>query len=233
MKTVFLAYAFRDQDRDLVSSVEQLLESHDVRPTTGKHLGGGPLDEVVMGRIDKADGLVALLTRCHELSNGGWTTSDWVKDELDYARNQKKRAVALVEAEVLLSGRYGNREKIPLDRQNLSQAILDLSATIGLWKREAGRTLTVAILPDELACLAGGGSGIHKCYYRFFARGRFTKWKQVTLFPEPGGTFVQLEGVCDDHMIQLKIEEKRRITWLSACNPQRLHIRLKRQGGDQ
>ena len=82
MKKVFLSFSFRDEDRPLVSAVEQLLSSHELMSVTGKKLGGGPLTPTVMHRIEECDALIALLTRRDEKAIGGWTTHDWVRDEL-------------------------------------------------------------------------------------------------------------------------------------------------------
>ena len=54
---VFLAYAFRDQDRDLVADVEALFESHNVRLVTGEQLGGQALTPAVKERILESHGL--------------------------------------------------------------------------------------------------------------------------------------------------------------------------------
>lgn len=229
MKKVFLAFAFRDEDRGLATNVEQLLASHDVRVTTGARLGGEQLTPAVQARIDQADGLIALLTRRDQKVAGGWTTHPWVQDELNYARNQHKRAIALVEDGVDVGGMYAQHERIPFDREKPLQALLALSETIGLWKLEAGRTLKVQILPDELARKVGQGNGTFGCRYRFVVQGRYTDWKEVLPVPEPGGTFVYLEGVSDEHMIQLKVEDQA-MKWESPAVSQWMQVRLSRKG---
>ena len=65
--------------------------------------GGGDLTEEAKGLIKGVDALVALLSRRDPLPTGGWTIHDWVKFELDFARNINKRAIALVEQEGQLS----------------------------------------------------------------------------------------------------------------------------------
>ncbi len=63
MKRVFLSFSFRQEDRDLVHDVEQLLASHDLAVLTGRVTGGGQLTEEIMKRIQSCDALVALATR--------------------------------------------------------------------------------------------------------------------------------------------------------------------------
>lgn len=231
MKTVFFAFAFTDEDRDLVTVVEQLFASFDIRATTGERLGGGPITPLVQARIDQADGLIALLTRRDQKVGGGWTTHQWVQDELNYARNQHKRTIALIEDGVTVEGAYAQHEWIPLNRDNSLPAFLGLSETIGIWQRDVGRTLKVQILPDELSRLVGHNDAF-RCRYRFVVEGRYTDWRDVTPVLEPGGTFVYVEGVRDEYMIQLMVEDKRS-TWLSPATSQWMQIRLAQRGADQ
>ena len=74
MKKVFLSFAFRDEDRGLVTAAEQLLASHDLVAVTGKRLAGEALTPAVMQRIEACDALVALLTRRDLKTSGKWTT---------------------------------------------------------------------------------------------------------------------------------------------------------------
>src|ERR1043165_4581975 len=97
MKTVFLAFAFRESDRELVDQVYRLLGSHDVRGVSGEILGGEALTPAVQARIDQPHGLIALLTRRDKKENNEYTTHPWVRDELSYARNKGMHAIALIE----------------------------------------------------------------------------------------------------------------------------------------
>ena len=229
MKTVFLGFAYRDEDRELSSQVEQLLESHDVRVTTGERLGGNTLTLGVQQRIEAADGLVGLLTRRDQLANGGWTTHQWVQDEIAYARNKSKHAIAVVEDGVSVGGMYQPHEYIPLDRQNPLPAFLRLSETIGMWKAELGRALRVRILPEDLARTVVQGQGSIRCRHRFHGGGRYTAWKESEPYREPGGTFIFIEGVLDDYTIQIEIQEQD-TTWLSANTPQWMPVELEPRG---
>src|SRR5438874_6586395 len=92
MKEVFLAFAFTPQDRELANYVEQLLAGHDVRTSNGKNVGGQALTPAIKHIIDNSDGLIALLTRRDKIAGKGnkYSTHGWVRDELNYARNQPK-----------------------------------------------------------------------------------------------------------------------------------------------
>jgi hypothetical protein len=228
LKTVFLSFSFRDADRELVARVEQLLASHNITVVTGRRLGGGQLTPEIMQRIDDADGLVALLTRRDQLATGGWTTHNWVRDELNRARQSKKRAIALIETEVQTGGAYGSHEHIPLDRANPIDAFLALSETLGIWQMMSGRTTKVSIMPEALAQHPGHATGQIQCQYRFLNRsdGKSTSWKTASTFPEGGGAVAFLDNVQDDHLIQLKVNDGQ-TEWLSPLSPQLIVIELK------
>lgn len=230
MKSIFLSFAFRDEDRPLVAAVEQLLASHEVGVVTGKKLGGAALTPAVMARIEECDGLVSLLTRRDQLAGGGWTTHPWVRDELNHARSRNMRAIALVEDGVQTGGAYAEHEWIGLDRENPLEAFLGLSETIGLWKQAAGRTLKVRIMPESLGQALGVGAGPGACRYRFMINGQFTSWVETDLIPETGGTFIYLNGVRDDFMIQIQLEDGPK-RWRSVAYPQWLPVELVESGG--
>ena len=232
MKKIFLAFAFRDNDQALANQVEQLLGSHDVRVITGERLGGEALTPSVQARIDQSDGLIALLTRRDKIGKAKFTTHQWVQDELAYARNKNKRAIALVENGVNIGGMYAPHEYIPYDPLKPLPAFLVLAETIGQWKRDIGRTIKVRILPPPLARKVGQGLETIKCRYRFQIEGKFTDWKDSNPVPEPGGTFIYLEGVRDDHTIQIEVDEQK-AKWQSIASPQWVQIQLSRKGAEK
>jgi len=227
MKTIFLAYSFRPEDRDLASHIERLLASHAIRVTTGERLGGEQLTDAVRNRIEQADGLIALVTRREQKVGGGWTTHQWVLDELNHARANRKRAIALVDNVVDVGGMYQSHERIPYDPNNPLLAILALSETVDLWKRDAGRLLKVQILPESVAQRLENGS---RCTYRFLRDGRWLVWQDGIAVQEIGGTFVYVNGVHDDVMIQLRVEHQGKI-WLSRATSQWMPVELREQRG--
>ncbi|HEY8185081.1 MAG TPA: hypothetical protein VIF64_03370 [Pyrinomonadaceae bacterium] len=225
MKRIFLAFAFRDPDRALANQVQQLLGSHDVPVVTGENLGGEELSPAVKERISESDGLIALLTRRDKIgkSRSKFTTHQWVREELNYARDTQKRAIALIEKGVDVGGMYAANEFIPFDSRKPLLAFLRLSDTIGQWKREVGRTIKVLILPPELARQVGQDEV--RCRYRFSAEGKMTKWSETDPVREVGGTFVYLVGVRDDHTIQLEVKLQN-AKWQSIASPQWVQIEL-------
>lgn len=232
MKKIFLSFSFRDQDRELVGWLDQLLRSHDIVPVTGKRLGGEALTPTIMNRIEQCDGLIALLTRRDELAGGGWTTHPWVRDELNHARGAGLRTIALIENGVQTGGAHGENEWIPLDREAPMDAILALSDTVGLWKRERGRQLKIQILPETLAQQAAQAAGEMTCHYRFVIEGDYTEWREARQVREVAGTFVYLTGVQDDYLIQIRVQHGN-TEWRSVAASQWVPIELQQQGGGQ
>lgn len=225
---VFLSFDF-NHGEDLTRAVERLLASHDVGIITGRRLGGEQVDESVKQRILEADALVSLVTRRDQLSDGGWTTSQAVLEELSFARDQKfagreKRAIALIEVGVKFQSMSKN-ETIAYQRDKPLEAILALSETISKWRLEIGQELKVQILPSALAeRLAANDQLI--CSHRFVDKDIATPWRDVIAIPEEDGTFVYLRGVRSAHRIQLRVKERNTV-WQSPAKSPLVTIQLK------
>jgi hypothetical protein len=228
---VFLAFAFRDSDRALVNYIDQLVTSHLIKTTTGEGLGGEALTPTVQKRIDDCDALIGLLTRRDAKQNGMFTTHQWVLDELSYARNNRKRAIAIIESGVDFGGMYQPNEYIPLDRNGLLPVLLALSQALGVWRAEIGRPVKVQILPPMLARKLGANEDGIRCSHRLWSRGKNGSWVQVKPVPEGGGTFIWIEGVRDDDLIQIKVEGDGRKVWQSVATSQWIQIPLSTEGG--
>jgi hypothetical protein len=223
---IFLAFSFRDSDKTLVAIIADLLASHSILTITGEDLGGEQLTPAVEKRIDDCDGLIGLLTQRDKLAGDGWTTHEWVRDEIGYARSIKIKAIALVENGVSVGGMNQPNEFIVIDKNSPLAALVKLSRTIGEWKREAGRTVKVQILPSSIAKKLGGGSDL-QCQHRLWTQGKRTDWCEVTPVPEAGGTFVYIPGIADEHLVELRIIDQNGIWKSDACS-QWMQIKLSR-----
>lgn len=110
MNKIFVSYHYDDPNKGLAAIVNDLLDGHSLRFTTGGPLGGGELTPTIKGQIEDADALIALLTRRDNLGNGKWTTYDFCKTELQHARSLGKNAIAIVETGVDVQGLYQEHE---------------------------------------------------------------------------------------------------------------------------
>jgi len=224
---VFLAFAYRDTDKELAGYCDQLLASQFAQTVTGKTLGGNALTPEVQQRIESCAAVVGLLTRRDAKVDGTFTTHQWLTEELAFARTKGKRAIAMVETGVDLGGMYQAHEFILLDRANPLPAFLKLAETVGEWKRALGRTIKVQILPELLARKVGSGGSSIKCSHRLWSRGNTGPWTSVTPVPEGGGTFAWVEGVGDEDLIQLKIEGLGKQPWQSVATSQWMQVQLE------
>lgn len=235
MQTVFLAHSFQDADRELVDSVDRLLASHALLAITGKSVGGGPLTPEIKERIDKSDALIAILSRRDELATGGWTTSDWVRDELAHARAKDKPTMAVIEQGVKTGGAYGENEYIVLDRQNPLEAFLRLSETLREWQDRQGRLVRIRLQPDEAAELAADdGAGV-RCRYRLMDdQGVASGWSEGTVYEHAGGVLLYVKGAHERQNVQVSIEiEGQGAVWRSPFEPQLMQVTLKAKGAGQ
>lgn len=224
MNSIFVAHAFRPEDRDLVAFLDLLLASHEARSVTGERLGGADLTRAIRERISGCDALIALLTRREQLQRGAWTTHPWVLSELQYARAIEKPAIALVEEGVEVEGMYAEHERIHFRREQIAEALLDLSETVGEWQRNHGRRL-VQILPEEVAATLGEPSRACRCRYRFWVNGRERPWSDGTVMPLAGGTFVVIKGAREEYLVQVEVDVEG-AGWWSRATAQHVPVNL-------
>lgn len=234
---IFLAYAFRDEDKECVNNLKELLTSHGIEILTGENLGGEELTPAVMEEIEKADALVAVLTQRQSLKDGGWTTHPWVVDELNHAYAKGKMAIALIENDITLQGMAQPHHHLQLDKSNPIRAFLDLSQTIRRWKDRLGRTLKFQILPHSLAERLTRGDSTVKCTYRLWTKGVPDKkdWKdanEARPAPEDFATFVYVDGVQEDQLVQLRVKDQE-TEWLSPAKAQWMQIELSQKLPEQ
>ena len=197
-----------------------------MRVITGEELGGGWLTPEIMGRIEKSDALVALMTKRSVPPDYGGT-HPWVVDEFKHAKSRSISAIALVAPGVSVAGAYQDAERIEYDPQDGLKAFLKLSKTIGLWKSQAGRLLKVQLLPQSLADQIAATSGNAVCKYCFYeSDGTQGVWRNASAVPEGDGTYLYLKGVTEEVRIQVRVELESRI-WLSRALPQGMPVELK------
>jgi hypothetical protein len=192
-------------------------------------VGGDDLTAAIKASIANSDALIALLTKDKKFDDRDeWATTDWVKSELENARTRGQRAIALVEKGVAYGGLHAGNERISLNRENLHDAFLRLSETIGLWKEEAGGFLEIRLFPQ----LAADAALIEtvKCRYRIIKRNaKPGDWQPARARKRPGGVFVEIAGVRQGEDIQIELLEGEQAKWRSNESPQWVHVELEPQ----
>ncbi|MEY2497713.1 MAG: hypothetical protein QOD12_1269 [Verrucomicrobiota bacterium] len=227
MRIVFLSFHFDEVDENLARQVEGLITSHGLRMQTGEVLGGGALTPEVMGRIEKSDALIALMTkRAGPPDYGG--THPWVVEEFKYAKSLGRPAISLVWPGVQVGGAYADSERIDYDVTNGLKSFLKLSQIIGIWKINAGRMLKVQLFPPALADGVAAASGGAQCRYRFYDEGAASPWIDAISVPEGDGTYIYLKGVRAEARIQLRVEVGGKI-WESKVLAQSMSVELQQK----
>src|SRR3954452_919520 len=206
MRDVFLSYHYDELNTAIARRIEDLLESHNLRATTGDVLGGGVLTNEIKRQIDEADALIALFTRSQQLANGSWTTHEYVKNEVQHARAAEKPAIAFVEQGVDITGLYKENEFIPYTPTDALPAFLKLSRTIWSWKNRAGRIIKLQLLPEVVATdiWKSRGGGI-EWQYRLSSGLRDTGWQKAYPRKEPYGLFLFVQVPDDTMSIEVRV----------------------------
>src|SRR5436305_15305563 len=130
MRDVFLSYHYDELNTTIARQIEDLLESHNLRATTGDVLGGGVLTNEIKRQIDEADALIALFTRNQQLTNGSWTTHEYVKNEVQHARAAEKPDIDHVEQGIDITGHYNENDFISYTPTTKLLTFLKLSRSI-------------------------------------------------------------------------------------------------------
>src|SRR5262249_22064129 len=146
-------------------------------------------------RIRESDALIALMTKGEQRSDQSWRTHEWVEYEFQAARDRGIPCLALVEDGVRANPAWNAFEYVEFDRSDWSWALLSITENLVRWKQQAGRTVRVQILPDELAQAVSRDPAKYKCQYRLVMEGEPAPWQDVESVMEDGGTFVYLRRI--------------------------------------
>jgi len=236
VKTAFLSFHFDRPDKDVAAQVQTLAESQDLRPITGEHLGGGQIAPEVEKRIRNCDAFIAVAMPDPTQPRGAkFNTYDWIGSELAFARGQGKPTAILVHKDVELgAGLYAGAERINYDPNDPLPSFLKLAATIGVWKSDAGRWVTLALMNDELLdavdALAGDFQNT-RCEFRLH-RGNAPPpqdWTPSYLSGQVGATVAKIHGVQDDDLIEVRVTVNGQL-YYSRAEPQLVKVQMKKRG---
>ncbi len=234
MKRVFLSFSFEPDDRQVNNKVVRLVQSHNLNTVTGERAGGEPLRDRIFEQIEGCDALVAVLTRRNQLADTGdgvfFTTSEWVKNELNHGRVNDLKTIALVEDGVKMEGAFIDHEWLPFTRTNMEDGLLKLSETLGLWQQEAGRTLKMMIVSPELMQNPRFTRNQMVIEYQFLIDGTEAGWQRGRLIREAGSAMIFVKGVQDNYLVQIRVTDGPD-QWESDFGSQTVPIQLRRIAG--
>ncbi len=218
MDRIFLSYHFAPRS-DVVPLVADIVESHGLHVDDGVDLGGGTLTAEIRRRIQSAGALVSVFTPDEELLRGGFRSAPWVESEFQYAKDIDKRAIAVAVDGVAVAGMYSADEMIILNSAAPIDAFLKLNRIVGLWVREAGRTVRVRLEAETIADVLE--EDLTTCSYRLQERGEIQGWAIAAIIREPGGYFIFVPSVREGHSVQVRLTTRRGV-WESAFTPQHM-----------
>ena len=114
--SVFIAYSFDARDEWIKYCVPPLLRSYGCRVLSGENYPAQEINIAVTDDIARSNLLVAFLTRKQQLANGEWVPSEWVLQEIGFARGKGIPVVLIRERGVYTNiGIAGNIQVIGLD----------------------------------------------------------------------------------------------------------------------
>jgi len=233
MDKIFVSFSYRNDDqlvvRPMVEFVEAVLEAHGIRAITGEATGGEALTPAIMGRINECDALIAILTPNKKRDDGKSDPHPWVRDELNQARGQNKKCIALVRPDVAVEGAWQEHERIAWGQDDLLRVAKRLVQTVGQWKREGGRVVKVMLLPEALAFRIARNPEGAVCEYRLIQNttGKATAWQATDVVGETAGTFVWINVVSEDSLLEVRVKLGREL-WRSRVAPQFVHTKLQK-----
>jgi hypothetical protein len=226
VETVFLSQSFGELDRELIATVQALVEAAGMRVVTGDALGTGNVSDGVRRLIAASDACVAIATPA--TSTPGGPTHAWVQGEIVIANTLEKPCIALVSTGVKFTGAFSEKERIEYDPRAPLSAVAKLARTLALWRREAGRQVRVVPLPARMAEILGSNADTAECEYRLYdGQGSSTKWKKASIVPAAGAPVVHLKGASDESLIELRVTVRGQV-WLSKAVPPFTHVTFKK-----
>jgi hypothetical protein len=114
--SVFVSYPFDARDEWIKYCVPSLLRLYGCHVLSGAKYPGQEINVAVTNDIARSNLLVAFLTRNQQLANGKWVPSEWVLQEIGFARGKGIPVVLVREQGVYTEiGIVGNIQVIDLD----------------------------------------------------------------------------------------------------------------------
>jgi hypothetical protein len=135
---IFLSYPFGSREVWIKQYMPLILRRQGYEVAEGSQLEGLGISGAVCTGIAAANAMVAFVTKCRKLVSGGWATSDWVLQEIGFARGKGLPVIVIVEKSVNVNlGLLGDIQKIELDPKAPYHALIRLRLALGIILRTA------------------------------------------------------------------------------------------------
>lgn len=128
---IFIPTSFSGKGKERAELVSAFLELFELRCVLGETFGGGEVAKGVRERIDGSWFLVPILSRQVRVGDDTWAASEWVWQELAYAKRAAKDCIILVERGVRFGGGIlGDVEYLEFDPEKFSDVLIPLGRQV-------------------------------------------------------------------------------------------------------
>src|SRR5579859_1530256 len=135
---IFVGYGYNERDQWVERLVFPIIEAMGDEVVSGKDLYGQPITGAVGVRIKESNAVIGFTTRRDQLANGGWTTHQWVKDELLHGLNCNLPIVEVREQGVQdQEGMLGGLQRIAYEEAQRDLLMVELVRAISRWHEGA------------------------------------------------------------------------------------------------
>ena len=222
LEKIFISYHFDPKAIELATYIGDLVRGFDIKTEVGENVAGGTLTDVIKKKIESSDAMIFLLTK-----RGPNQNNDWVMAEVSHAQSVGVRTIGILEDGLGWPAPLVGQEYIPFQSIDSGKFWIKLSSSINIWKREMGRSIQAALLPQEFTeQFRDQLHALTASYQMIDNRFRKTEWIPCRIGETLGGIGVFLEGVQEHKKIKLKINNNQRI-WQSPPISQELQIKLQ------
>lgn len=123
--------SFDKPGRERARILTEFLELFGFQCMLCEHFGGVEVSKGVREGLEKAFIVIAILSRDVQLQDGTWRASEWVIQEISWARARGKDCLILLEKGVQFTqGILGDVEHIPFDGDSFSDALIPLGKQV-------------------------------------------------------------------------------------------------------
>lgn len=140
----------------MAEKIKQLLELEGFKCLVAEdEPNTGALKEKIEKLIDESDGVIAIASRDEKLDGKDeWTTSNWIHQEIAYAKAKNKPMLIFYETGLSHKEKYGFQEGLEyleFDRKKLDEFLIEAIKYIRKFRKDIGKSLL-----NELDMRKGG-----------------------------------------------------------------------------
>jgi hypothetical protein len=191
---VFVAFGYRREERWVRELVVPILTSLDISIESGTELPGRAIGPEIRRRIERSTAVIGFLLRRQKLPDGKWTTSDWVRQEIEAGLGLNKDVVQVVEKGVRPpGGQLPNLQRLTYDPRARDAFLVDFTRHIRDWIRGV---VFVRLEPHQLtnALNRPGAERDRFCEYQIISDGQVARNARAEVLGLGGGLYVKLTG---------------------------------------